>query len=140
MSRILAIDDDQWRFDGLRRIFRAREAMDVCAPTLNVSADPSYILAELPRCSCVFLDYDLDGLQDIDGGTKPAAPYHKGTGYLDAIVAAQKPVIVVSANYEGSLRLYGKLSAANVQVKLVRATEDEPETKWMGTLWAWGIL
>lgn len=135
---ILAIDDDSGRFDHLRRLLEARDV------ELFVVACPYCVAANLPRASGVLLDYDLDSGEPCPycfasyGVWAHAA---KGIHHVPALAARRVPVVVTSASYpENVSRLCAALRDAGVLHAQHRATDVDPEVRWIGALWAMGAL
>lgn len=133
---ILAIDDDPGRFDGLRRLIGDRV-------TLTIAACPACVLAALPTASAVLLDYDLDS-----GEPCPAcfASYgvwsdtSKGIHYAPAIRRLEVPTIVVSCSHPANVKRLVDALRPSSRVARISAMETECELRWLGRLWAWGVL
>lgn len=119
--KVLAIDDDKERYSYFERLI-ARKSMQI---DFNVACCPIHVNAQIEQADVIFLDYDLDGY----------CPYHnglKGESYLDEIIKHKKPTIVTSMNTRGGVLLYTRLREADIEVALIRASEVEPELKWLG--------
>lgn len=128
---ILAIDDDESRYDELRRLLAGTgvELIIACCPER---------VQELLNSSSlrgILLDYDLDiccsNHKDL-----------KGIAYIPDILKSQVPVIVVSANRTGGHLLYATLTKdAAAPVYYAPASDTySPEYVWLGWLWREGAL
>ena len=134
---ILAIDDDSGRFDHLRRLLGSRVE-------LVIAACPACVAEHLPRASAVLLDYDLDSGEPCPGCLASYGVWAhaaKGLHHVPALAARRVPVVVVSASYpENVSRLCAALREAGVLHAQHRATDVDPEVRWIGALWAMGAL
>ena len=136
IPHILAVDDDPPRFDGLRRLIGDRVR-------LTIAACPTCVLAALPTASAVLLDYDLDS-----GDPCPAcfASYgvwsdtSKGIHYAGAIRRLEVPTIVVSCSWRENVDRLVEALRPSPRVARISALEVECELRWIGRLWAWGVL
>lgn len=134
---LLALDDDRERFAHLATLLAGRAE-------IVYAACPSCVAEALPRADAVLLDYDLDSGEPCPGclaslGVWADAP--NGTHHVPAIAARGVPVVVVSASSRENVgRLCIALAEAGVLFTRIAATENDPELKWIGWLWARGVL
>lgn len=137
LPRLLALDDDRERFSHLANLLHNRAE-------IVYAACPSCVAEALPRVDAVLLDYDLDSGEPCPGclashGVWADAP--KGWHHVPAIAARRVPVIVVSASSRENVgRLCTELRDSHVLYTRIGATETEPELRWIGWLWARGVL
>jgi len=134
LVRILAIDDDVGRYDGLRRYLGDRARLDVacCAACID---------RLLPGAAAVLLDYDLD-TGELCGACGGWPEQVKGSAYVAAVAAAGVPVLVVSASWPDHVAsLCESLGRAGVaRHGRISALVHEPELRWLGWLWWAGAL
>ena len=143
MIRLLAIDDDTDRYDGLRRLLGERVVLDVASCRECVAR-------LLPSAAAVLLDYDLDSGEPCSCGRPliPAKGPHmiplKATDYVPQVAASGLPTVIVSASHPENVRLLRvMLSDAGQSVRLrtvLSVVETDPEIRWLGWLWAAGVL
>lgn len=134
---ILAIDDDPFRYDGLKRMLAPR-GVEVraacCAACVND--------AVLRGVKAVLLDYDLDSGDPCMCGVHPE--FQKGTEWVPYVAKLAVPVIVTSASYPENVdRLVQKVRAylpAGVPHARISAHSTMPEDGWISKLWQWGVL
>ena len=134
MTRILALDDDPNRYDGLRSYLAGTNA------SLTVVACAACLRAALPGASVVLIDYDLDSgaLCAACGGWPEQV---KGIAYVDDIAARGIPAIVTSCSSPANVRrLVGELLRRGVRTAQHSAFEPECELRWLGRLVTWGIF
>lgn len=135
---ILAIDDDSSRYDHLRRLLEARDV------ELFVVACPTCVGERVRYASGVLLDYDLDSGDPCAGCFASYGVWahaSKGLHHVPALAVRRVPVVVTSASRpENVSRLCAALSAAGVLHAQHRATDVDPEVRWIGALWAMGAL
>jgi len=134
---ILAIDDDGGRYGHLAHLLEGRaEVVVACCPVC--------VSELLPVATAVLLDYDLDG-----GDPCPRcfascalwASHPKGIMYADKVAARKVPVVVTSSSSNENVRaLCAKLRAYDVRFRQHRATDTDPELKWIAELWLMGVL
>lgn len=130
--RILAIDDDPDRYDGLRRLTDGHPRL-----SLVVATCADCIRREIPGASLVLLDYDLDSgnLCASCGGWPEQV---KGLAYVDLL---NVPVIVTSCSSPESVRrLVTETRRRGLTVAQHPAFETEAELRWLGRLVSWGML
>lgn len=137
---LLAIDDDPGRYDYLRVLLGEREQAGKVPIRLVVAACRACVERHLPEALAVLLDYDLDsgelctacgGWVDVD----------KGSAYVDDLDGSGLPVIVTSASHPANRHaLVVALRDVGVRVDLLSAIDYGCETRWLGRLWAWGVL
>lgn len=139
---LLALDDDRERFAHLATLLAGRAE-------IVYAACPSCVAKALPRADAVLLDYDLDSGEPCPGCLASygvwRGPMHrqqsKGLHHVPAIAARGVPVVVVSASSRENVgRLCIALAEAGVLFTRIAATENDPELKWIGWLWARGVL
>lgn len=133
---ILAIDDDPDRFDGLVRMLDGRKAAGFSVPDFRVTCKKSEIDIWLPQTTAVLLDYDLD----LGDTHYPEKGWRKGSDYLPMLLAMDLPVVVCSSNYEGGKMLNRALIQAGKKSVLLRASENDPEIRWLGWLYIHGVI
>ena len=110
---------------------------------LVVACCAACVARELPAADAVLLDYDLDSgeLCAACGGWPEQV---KGTRYAPAIAARGMPVIVTSASHpDNRRRLLADLHHAGLDRRRrteISANETDPELRWIGWLWAVGVL
>jgi hypothetical protein len=88
------------------------------------------------------LDYDLDsGDPCAKCGFIPDPSRSKGILFVPAIAKHKIPVVVTSASgYENVHRTCVELKARNVPHMQFRATDTDPEFKWIASLYLLGVL
>lgn len=137
---LLAIDDDPGRYDYLRVLLREREEAGGTRVRLVVEACRECVERHLPTASAVLLDYDLDG-GDLCAACGGWPDVSKGSGYVGILSTAGIPVIVTSASHpENRMALAAALRDAGVRVDVLSASDFGCETRWLGRLWAWGVV
>lgn len=137
---ILAVDDDHGRYDYLRVLLEERERSGKPPVLLVVATCRACVELHLRPAAAVLLDYDLDSgaLCAACGGW---CDVEKGSGYVDAIARRRVPVIVTSASHPDNRRsLADALVGAGVRVEVMSALDYGCEARWLGRLWAWGVL
>ena len=130
------LDQTPWTLHCLRRLIGDRVR-------LTIAACPTCVLAALPTANAVLLDYDLDS-----GDPCPAcfASYglwsdtSKGIHYAPAIRRLEAPTIVVSCSYPENVSRLVEALRPSSRVARISALEVECELRWIGRLWAWGVL
>lgn len=139
MIQILAIDDDPGRYDHLIRLLGDRA-------NVSVVACPRCVVSGLVGADAVLLDHDLNG-RDQAWARVPCAGC--GLAYVEKttrrmvehIARRDVPVIVTSASAPENRRwLMRALTAGGVRAWECSAVETDPELRWIGRLWAWGVL
>lgn len=144
---ILAIDDDQERYDHLRDLLQDRA-------TLTIASCPACVAAELARApAAVLLDYDLDLLPcprcgaDTGAERRPSGwvvrvnDHGKSPIHVPTLGGLGLPVIVTSAAGRAADPLVPDLRAYGLpHVARISCVETDPEIRWIGRLWAWGVL
>lgn len=136
MTRLLAIDDDPGRYAYLVQLLEESGA-DV---QLEVATCSTCVLDLLHQADAVLLDYDLDS-GELCASCGGWVDRDKGREYLDELGARGVPVIVSSASSYANRRLLTHgLRERGVTTAELSASENDPELKWLGRLWAWGVL
>ena len=134
---LLALDDDRDRFAHLATLLAGRAE-------IVHAACPSCVAEALPRADAVLLDYDLDSGEPCPGCLASLgvwADVPNGAHHVPAIAARGVPVVVVSASSRENVgRLCIALAEAGVLFTRISAMENDPELKWIGWLWARGVL
>lgn len=131
---ILAIDDDPGRFDHLRRLLDGR---GIGMP-LVVASCARCVAHHIPRALAVLLDHDLGPARCPACGVDVPGR-ENGRKYLPAIRASGLPCIVVScSSRENVAALCDGL--AGHQYTRIAAIETDPELRWLGWLWARGVM
>lgn len=137
---ILAIDDDPSRYDYLRVLLGERERAGKDPIRLVIAACRTCVERHLPEARAVLLDYDLDSgeLCAACGGWVDVA---KGSAYVDDLDGSGLPVVVVSASHPKNRHaLHAALTDRGVRAELMTALDYGCEARWLGRLWAWGVL
>jgi hypothetical protein len=128
---ILAIDDDEDRYDELKRLLAGTNV------ELVIACCPESVKQHLSRAELrgILLDYDLDICCDKHKDLK-------GSDYISDVIQARVPVVVVSANRTGGHWLYATLTKdATTPVYYAPASDTySPEYVWLGWLWREGAL
>lgn len=131
---ILAIDDDEGRYDGLRRLLDGR------AP-LTVACCSECVAAALQVATVVLLDYDLDSGDPCACGDLPEPSGRKASAWVPWIIERGLPVIVTSCSWPENVdRLVADLRGRVPHLARHPAMEPECELRWLGRLWSWGLL
>lgn len=134
ITRLLAIDDDSGRYDGLRRLL---EGLNV---ELTIVTCAKCIRENLLNAHAIFLDFDLDSgalCQNCFEWPEQV----KSLAYVNLVAAQNVPVIISSGSYhENRKTLLSELKKLNVKVTIISALEIDPELKWIGWLWCAGVL
>lgn len=131
LDMILAIDDDEDRYDELKRLLAGTNV------ELVIACCPEMVKQHLSRAELrgILLDYDLDFCCDKHKNLK-------GSDYVGDLIQAGVPVVVVSANRTGGHQLYATLTKfATAPVYYAPASDTySPEYSWLGWLWREGAL
>lgn len=134
MPRLLAIDDDPGRYDGLRRYIEG------CGVDLDVACCAPCVARLLPGASAVLLDFDLDGAEACSCGLAPTRFTNGGT-YVAQIAARRVPVVMTSASSSSNRRwLARQLAEHGVPYVAHSAADPDPEDRWIGALWRLGAI
>ena len=137
---ILAIDDDPGRYDYLRVLLGERERAGQPPVRLVIATCRACVERHLPESAAVLLDYDLDS-GELCAACGGWCDVDKGTGYVNDLGGSGLPVIVTSASHpENRHKLASALSDVGVRVELMSALDYGCEARWLGRLWAWGVL
>ena len=134
---ILAIDDDAGRYEHFGRLLGGRaEVVVACCPAC--------VAELLPKAAAVLLDYDLDSgdvCNRCSASYDTWREYAKAIHYVPAVAARGVPVVVTSSSSSENIRaLCAKLRAYDVRFRQHRATDPDPEVRWIGELWVMGVL
>lgn len=130
--RLLAIDDDAWRYQHLKRLL---EPMGIVVDVM--CCDPCCRSAFAVDYAAVLLDHDLYN------NCAECCVFTKGnTRHLVAEVARMGvPVVVTSASSKDNRQaLRQELQSHEATFTMLSAMEPDPELKWIGWLWLAGCL
>ncbi len=132
MKVLFAIDDDPARYEHLQRLLGAHARVVVgCCPLC--------VETHLDAAAAVLLDHDLDGAEACACG-RPTH-WENTRPYLLGLMRLGRPVVVTSASSRSNIRhLVDHLRHGGVRHVALSAIETDPELRWIGWLWAEGVL
>lgn len=133
---LLCIDDDPGRYGHLRQLLEPKGII------FEIACCRLCVEDALPQASAVLLDYDLDsGDYCAKCGLLPDQSRSKGLMFIPTIEKYKIPVVVTSAaGYESVARMCTELKARNIPHRQHRATDIDPELKWVAALYLLGVL
>ena len=133
MKRILAIDDDIYRYEHFQRMLEPHNIK------VDIVCCSECIKKYITTASAILLDYDLDNGELCECENLPDKA--KSIHHVDLISQYNLPVIISSASWiENRIALSDALKKRNIIHTRISANDTQPELLWVGWLFVNGVF